>query len=66
VPRGQPATFALTEVIRGWTEGLQLMKEGDKFMFYIPQELGWGERGSGAQIPPFATVIFEVELIKVN
>jgi FKBP-type peptidyl-prolyl cis-trans isomerase FklB len=66
VQRGQPATFVLTQVIRGWTEGLQLMKEGDKFMFFIPNELGWGERGSGAQIPPFATVIFEVELIKVN
>ncbi len=66
VQRGQPATFALNGVIAGWTEGLQLMKEGDKFMFYIPQELGWGERGAGAQIPPFATVIFEVELIKVN
>ncbi len=66
VQRGQPATFALNGVIRGWTEGLQLMHEGDKWIFYIPQELGYGERGNGRQIPPFSTLVFELELIKVN
>jgi len=66
VKRGQPATFSVGGVIRGWTEALQLMKEGDKWMLYIPYELAYGERGSGSQIPPFSTLVFEVELIKVN
>lgn len=66
VQRGTPADFGVTQVIRGWTEALQLMKEGDKWMVYIPYELGYGERGAGASIPPFSTLIFEVELIKVN
>lgn len=66
VKRGQPATFGLSQVISGWTEGLQLMKEGSKYEFYLPYSLGYGERGAGGQIPPFSTLIFEVELIKVN
>ena len=63
--RGEPATFPLNGVIAGWTEGLQLMQEGAKYRFFIPYHLGYGERGAGAQIPPFAALVFDVELIEV-
>ena len=63
--RGEPATFPLQQVIAGWTEGLQLMQEGAKYRFFIPFRLGYGAGGAGASIPPYATLIFDVELIQV-
>lgn len=63
VQRGQPATFPLNRVIKGWTEGLQLMPAGSKFRFFIPPHLGYGERAVSAEIGANATLIFDVELI---
>ena len=66
VNRGEPATFPLNRVIPGWTEGVQLMKEGAKYTFFIPSDLAYGAQGVPGAIPPHSTLIFEVELIKVN
>ena len=66
VERGQPATFGLNQVIKGWTEGVQLMVPGDKYRFYIPYNLAYGDNGSGGRIPPYSALIFEVELLEIK
>ena len=66
VHRGQPATFPLNAVIKGWTEGLQLMPTGSKWRFFIPANLGYGDRQVSAQIGPNSTLVFEVELLGVQ
>mgnify|MGYP000349334551 CR=1 FL=1 len=63
--RGQPLTFPLSRVIAGWTEGVQLMPIGSKYEFYIPYNLAYGEKGAGGLIPPYAALIFEVELLRI-
>jgi len=64
--RGESITFPLNGVIRGWTEGLQLMSIGSKYKFFIPYQLAYGERGAGASIPPYAALIFTVELLGIE
>jgi FKBP-type peptidyl-prolyl cis-trans isomerase len=65
VDRGEPISFPLNGVIPGWTEGLQLMKVGDKYRFFIPSELAYGAQGAGP-IPPYSALIFDVELLGIN
>lgn len=66
VQRGQPATFPLNMVIKGWTEGLQLMSQGSKWRFFIPANLGYGDRQVSAQIGPNSTLVFDVELLGIS
>merc|ERR1711972_767883 len=64
--RGEPTTFAPNQVIKGWTEAMQMMVEGDKWEMYIPSELAYGKRGAGGVIPPDAALVFQMELMKIK
>lgn len=66
VDRGQPASFGVSQVIKGWIEGLQLMPQGAKWRLFIPYHLAYGERGAGGKIGPYSTLIFDVELLEIN
>ena len=66
VERGEPVSFPLNGVIPGWTEGVQLMKVGDKFQFVVPSKLAYGEQGAGGKIGPNSTLIFDVELLSIE
>merc|ERR1712178_71974 len=63
--RGQPTTFAPNQVIKGWTEAMQLMVEGEKWEMYIPPDLAYGERGAGGKIPGGSTLVFQMEIVKI-
>jgi FKBP-type peptidyl-prolyl cis-trans isomerase FklB len=65
IRRGEPATFPVNALIQGWQEALQLMPTGSRWRLYIPYELGYGEQGAGADIPPFSTLIFDLELLQI-
>ena len=65
IKRGEPAVFGVNQVIKGWVEALQLMKEGAKWRLFIPQDMAYGANGAGGMIPPYSALIFEVELLKV-
>lgn len=66
IDRGSPATFAPSQVVKGWTEALQLMREGDIWNIYLPYELAYGARGSPPRIPPYSPLVFRLELLKVK